>query len=221
VVRWFSGIVTLVALVAILPGHRAWAQDATLEILSTTDGATVYVDGDEVATTPMIDPLEVTEGGHLIRVERRGFIPYEELIVFFEGDEMVLEVDLLPFAGIVRIVTDEAGATVSIDGEPAGLTPYEGEVPVGERTFTVSRDMYEDWTTTAVIAAGEEYYFEADLIPRTDLETEIIIEETTPFYREWWFWTGTAVVIGGAVAAAVLLSQDEEAPPVDVLIELP
>jgi hypothetical protein len=198
------------------------AQDeATLEILCNPDGATVYVDGQEVATTPMIEPVPVLAGDHLIRVDRPGFIAFEEPMSFMDGDEIFLEVELLPFAGIVRIVTAEPGATVLLDGQAAGTTPYEDEVTLGEHTFTVRRARYEDWTQTAVINAGEEYFFEATLVAVPDSGPEVVITDTTPFYQEWWFWTGAALLIGGGVATAVLLSEDEEATPVDILIELP
>lgn len=217
--RYPTGI-WLALLVFLVPGVALAQEDASLEILCNTDGATVSVDGEEVATTPMIEPVWVSEGGHLVRVEKPGFVAHEEVVVFFEGDEMVLDVELLPFAGIVRVVTGEAGATVAIDGEPVGTTPYEGEVPVGPHQIEVTRDQYEPWSTDATISAGEEYFFEATLIPVPE-ETEIIVREETPFYRQWWFWTGAAVVIGGGIAAVLLLSEDQQAPPVDILVELP
>jgi len=198
-----------------------WAQDATLEILCFTDGATVYVDDEEVATTPMLEPVFVTAGEHMVRVERAGFLEYEEAVWFDEEDDVLLEVALLPFGGVVRIITAEAGATVLIDGEEVGTTPYEGEVRLGEHTFTVQREFYIDWEITEVISAGEEYFFEADLEPTGDQTTTVIYTDTTEFYEEWWFWTSAAVVIGGTVVAVLLLSEDEQAEPVNLLIELP
>jgi hypothetical protein len=217
--RWVGALSVLACLWLVPVAVRA--QNATLEILSSTDDATVYVEGQAVATTPMIDTIELEPGDHLIRVDKPGFIAYEEPMVFFEGDEMFLEVDLLPFAGIVRIVTAQPGATVLLDGEAMGVTPYEDEVTIGEHVFTVRRDRFEDWSTTQVISAGEAYFFEATLVPVPDSGPEIIVTDTTPIYQEWWFWTGAAVIIGGGIATAVLLSEDEEAPPVDILIELP
>jgi hypothetical protein len=217
--RLFAGLWLTVAL-GLLPSMAAAQDEASLEIFCNTDGAVVRVDGRQVATTPMIEPVMVSPGGHLIRVEKPGFIAFEELVVFFEDDEIMLDVELLPFAGIVRIVTAEPGAAVLIDGERVGVTPFEGEVPVGPHEIQVSRAQHESWSTSARINAGQEYFFEALLIPIPE-ETEIIVVEETPFYRQWWFWTGAAVVIGGGVAAALLLSEDEQAPPVDILLELP
>jgi len=198
-----------------------YAQDATLEILSFTNGASVLVDGESVAVTPMIEPVFVTPGTHLVRVEKQGFLAFEEEILFDDDDEIVLEVDLLPFGGIVRVVTAQPGALVFVDEEQLGVTPFEGEIPIGQRVFTVRRELYEDWTATQVVVAGEEYLLEAELIALPDTGTVTIVTETTPFYREWWFWSGAALVIGGGIAAAVLLGEDEEAAPVDILITLP
>ena len=219
--RFDLGFAVIVVGVLLATASPVFAQEATLEILSFTNGATVLVDGEEVARTPMIEPVFVSAGTHVVRVEKQGFLAFHEEVVFEEDDEIVLEVDLLPFGGIVRVVTSEPGAIVLADGEEVGVTPFEGEIPVGERVFTVRRDLYEDWTHTQVVLAGEEYLLEADMIALPDTGTVTIVTETTPFYREWWFWSGAALVIGGGIVAAILLSEDDEAAPVDILISLP
>ena len=220
--KWCSLARLLVVVGVVLAiATPSFAQESTLEILSFTNGASVLVDGEEVATTPMIEPVFVSAGTHIVRVEKQGFLAFEEEVVFEGDDEVVLEVDLLPFGGIVRVVTSEPGAIVFVDGNEAGVTPFEGEIPIGERVFTVRRDLYEDWTHTQVIVAGEEYLLEAEMIALPDTGTVTIVTETTPFYREWWFWSGAALVIGGGIATAILLSEDEEAAPVDILISLP
>ena len=198
----------------------AAAQEATLEVLCFTNGATVSVDGETVASTPMLEFVFVEPGQRTVRVHRQGFLPYEEVVDFGPDDEVVLEVDLLPFGGLVSIVTAEAGAEVYVDEEFVGVTPFEGEVPIGEHRFTVRRTHYEDWSTVETIIAGEDYLIEAMLVALPE-ETTTIVTESTPFYREWWFWSGAAVVVGGGIAAAILLSEDEEAAPVDILISLP
>lgn len=215
--RWLQAVFVCAL---VLPGLAA-AQDASLEVLSYTNGATISIDGEVIAATPMLEPHFLPAGTHLVRVEKQGFLPFEEEITFEDDDEIVIEVDLLPFGGIVRVVTSEPGALVLVDNEEVGVTPYEGEVPVGERVFTVQRELYEDWVMTQVIVAGEQYLLEADMIALPDTGTVTIVTETTPFYRQWWFWSGAAVVIGGGIAAAILLSEDEEAAPVDILISLP
>jgi len=213
------GLILAVVIAAWIPASAS-AQEATLEVLCYTNGASVYVDDVEVATTPMLEFVFVEPGLHVVRVHKQGFLPWEEEIEFGEDDEVVLEVDLLPFGGLVAVVTAEAGAEVYVDEELVGTTPYEGEVPIGEHTFTVRRTHYEDWSTVETITAGEEYLIEATLIALPE-ETTTIVTESTPFYREWWVWSGAAVLIGGGIAAGILLSEDEEAAPVDILISLP
>ena len=219
--KWYDLASAIALVVIFLAASPVSAQEATLEILSFTNGATVFVDGEEIAATPMIEPVFVSAGTHIVRVEKQGFLAFEEEVVFGEDDEIVLEVDLLPFGGIVRVVTAEPGAIVFVDGDEVGVTPFEGEIPVGERVFTVRRDLYEDWTYTRVVVAGEEYLLEADMIALPDMGTVTIVTETTPFYRQWWFWSGAALVVGGSIAAGIILSEDEEAAPVDILISLP
>jgi hypothetical protein len=200
---------------------QVFAQDATVEVLSYTDGATLYVDDIPMATIPMFEPLFLPPGTFVFRLDRPGYVYWEEEITLGEGEDLLLEIDLLPFGGIVRVISSEPGARLLVDGEELGALPFEGEISLGTHRFTVQKDYFEEWTTSAVIAAGEEYLFEANLIALPDLGTVTVITETTPFFRQWWFWTSAAVVIGGGVATTLILSEDEQAAPVDILISLP
>jgi hypothetical protein len=110
---------------------------------------------------------------------------------------------------------------VLIDGSPEGVTPFEGEVPIGEHEFRVTRNHYEDWYTTERISAGNDYFFEAVMLAVPDAGPIVVVRDQTPFYREWWFWSGAAVLVGGGIVAGILLSEDEQALPIDILISLP
>jgi hypothetical protein len=213
-------VTSLVAALSLLVASQATAQ-VFVELFCNTDGATVYVDDEPVATTPLIDLLEIEPGEHTLRVSRPGWVDWEQDVVAEEGEDLFFDVTLLPFGGIVRVVSTIPGATVLLDGEEVGVTPYEGEVRIGEHDFVLQREFYEDWSATLTVGAGEEYLLEAEMTPLPDVGPEVVIVDTTPIYQEWWFWTGAAVLVGGGVAAAILLSEDEEAAPVDILIELP
>ncbi|MBN1947116.1 MAG: PEGA domain-containing protein [Bradymonadales bacterium] len=209
----------LVLLIA--PVLAANAQEATIEILSFTEGATVLVDGEPVGTTPVLDPIPVTAGTHVLRVEKRGYLPWEETIEVFEGDELFFDADPFPYAGIVRIVTVEPGAEVQIDGQVAGETPFDQDVTIGVHTIAVSRVEFEAWSVTETITAGQEYFYEVHLLPLATQGTEVVVRQSTPFYRSWWFWSTVGVVVGAGVGTALLLGDDDHAAPVDILIQLP
>jgi hypothetical protein len=209
-----------VAIATMLPS-LAWAQDATVEIISFTEGASVTIDDQEVGVTPLMDPLPITEGTHVIRVVKRGYLPWEETVDVVAGDELYYEADPFPFAGIVRIDSGHPGDEVWVDNQQTGNTPFDEEVTMGVHTFSVRRPQHEEWSVTENIAAGIEYDYPVTLMPLSEMGTEIVVTETTPWYREWWFWSGVAVVVGAGVATTVLLTQENVVSDANIIIQLP
>lgn len=190
------------------PRRAAKARTGLLEIRSSTRGATVSVDGEEVGEVPLPGPIEVEAGERVVKVSLRGHIDYYETHRVKPGKRpTIVEADLLPWAGIVLIQTEPSGAQVLIDGQLLGETPFDGEVEEGEREVTVQAPGYVPWRLRQAIVAG------ATLDLDLRLEPEPTPEPEAPFYATWWFWTGVAAALAGGTAAAFLLSGDDPAPP--------
>lgn len=88
----------------------------------------------------------------------------------------------------IEISTDVGGAEVFIDGEPVGITPLEGPIPVspGEHVVKISRRGYTEFLETFTVPRGRRpFLVEAILIPVNG----IFRIETAP--------TGARVVIDG------------------------
>lgn len=191
-----------------------------LELISATMDAKVFVDGEYVGDLPLDDVIVLPVGEHSIKIIKRGFTDFIEVITIEEGDNEPLFADLFPIAGILIIDTALEGAIVSVDGEVLGKTPFEGELEPGQRSIMVTRKEHKDYVQLMNIEVGQEYYLDVAL---ERLDGEIIGPigpvVKTPWYKTWWFWTATGVVlVGAATITAVALSGDDAGPTPDYTV---
>jgi len=101
---------------------------AQVKVDTNVDGATVYLDDKEVATTPMSKPIVLESGLYKIRIEAEGYKPYVKDISLAGGDQKVVDVTLVK----------KAGAAVSGGGETdvgtgTGTGTGEGKVDKGDK----------------------------------------------------------------------------------------
>jgi|GEM_PF-363329 len=67
---------------------------ARLVVKSTTEGATVLVDGEAVGKTPLLAPVLVDRGTHSVRVTKERHRPFERAGMAFSEDEVSLTAEL-------------------------------------------------------------------------------------------------------------------------------
>ena len=185
-----------------------------LVIFSTMDGPTVEIDGVVIGTLPLEDSLAMEAGQHRIRVSQRGYSEYIDTFTVESGEEVELEIDLIPFAAIVQIVTAEAGATVKVDGKVEGVTPFDKDLQPGKRVIAVSRPGYFENVQEHQMVAGQVYDLTFDLEKMPVVEPPPVADDGG-VHEQWWFWTaiGVAVAGGAAAAIAVAVSGGGSGPP--------
>lgn len=170
-----------------VPASRA----GRLLVRSTPAGASVTIDGQPVGVTPLA-LRDLPLGARNVRVALAGFAPIEQRIALTrDRPSRSLEVRLTlgapgatpaqtaapapapPAApppartatGALRIESRPAGATVSINGRPAGQTPVTVDaLAPGIYTVRLEREGYRVWTTTATVQAGEQVRVAASLV---------------------------------------------------------
>ena len=89
----------------ILKGKTA-IQPVLLSVVSTPDGAAVFVDGRQVGVTPL--KVEVAPGPHFIAVERAGFLRSSEELTLEAGKPIERKLVLVPDAGTTSPAQAEA-----------------------------------------------------------------------------------------------------------------
>ncbi len=128
-----SEVVTLRGLVGTI--------DVTVE--RAPPGATVVVDGQDRGEYPLLTPVRVSAGSHVVRVYKEGFEPVEERID-------VAGAQVAPFVARLRALVkqgrlpvveqDHQALSVFVDGSPVGKTPWEGALPPGNHTVFLVGD---------------------------------------------------------------------------------
>ena len=121
---------------------------ATLKVVSSPEGARVFVDDNYQGKTPTSAP-QLIAGEHKIRVELDGHATQERTVMLTNGGETTETFQMESVLGRLEIVTVPAGAKVQVDGKAVGTTKaIQGatrsavlaveKVSAGERSVQVS-----------------------------------------------------------------------------------
>ncbi len=176
----------------------------TVLVRSGTTGARILIDEHEAGTVPMTLPVVLRAGEHSVKVSRPGHADYLDTFRLKAGQDLVLEIDLLPTAGVIRVEADAPGAVVLVDGRPIGEAPFEGEVEPGEREVEVRASGHATFRQTVALEAGEASTVNAKMLPLPDGPAA---GAAPAWYERWYVWAGAAAVLAGGVAVAVVATR--------------
>ncbi|MDT0631487.1 PEGA domain-containing protein [Rubrivirga sp. S365] len=148
--------------------NEGGAGEAVLEVDSAVEGASVFVNGDSVGTTPL--RLSLSEPGPKRVLVARGAralldttvqVEYGRVAVFAAGrrDEPAGRPTAAEAErGSIRVTSTPAGAAVLLDGRRVGQTPVtvDGLTP-GEYALAVQQPGYEPATRRVTLRPGTRY----------------------------------------------------------------
>jgi hypothetical protein len=209
---------TLLCLLLAAPGadaRRRGGGIGLLELHSMTEGATVRVDKQVVGTIPLRAPVRLPAGKHTLKITKRGYTEYLDVITIRRNKTTTLDIDLLPMAGILIVTASVEGAQVYVDGKFVGQAPLEAEVEMGERTVRVKKPGYYDFIRTIKSIAGQELALAVQLKAMPVGSTPYRPPPPPPpkWYEKWYVWAGiaggVAAVATAIVVPVVLLSADK------------
>jgi hypothetical protein len=144
-----------------LHADGAGGPNGLVKVVSPVPEATVYIDGALIGKVPQTKDLPA--GEHFVVVKREGLRSHSEKIKVTAGQTLTVTA-LLKAAGGLRVVSTPAGASVMIDGEPAGRTPLKlGDVEAGEHVVSVALDGHHAFQSTVNIAGGKTEVLNAPL----------------------------------------------------------
>jgi formylglycine-generating enzyme required for sulfatase activity len=125
-----------------------------LNVDSTPPGATLLLDGDPIGVTPLRD-LSVAAGEHQLQLQAERYLPLEQALeVTGRNISQQLELVLAPAWGDVQLDSLPQGATILLDGEPAGQTPATLEILQGEHQLILQLAGFADWQQDIEVVAG-------------------------------------------------------------------
>jgi hypothetical protein len=128
-----------------------------LEVRSEPSGAKVYIDGKEVGETPTVR-AGVQQGQHSIRIVKEGYGPYEvSEVIGADPKKVTANLKKLVREGELAIRSDPPGASVYLDGQPVGRSPYDGK-GLSPKMYRVQviKEGYEVWEREQAVEAGKK-----------------------------------------------------------------
>jgi hypothetical protein len=132
------------------------------------DGATVSVDGVDVATTPLTEPIPLSAGTHAVEVRAPGHETVRRAVAIAGQSETTVDVTLreefIP-RGTLRVTASVPEVTIAVDGEEVGITPLDSTVPLraGAHRVSASRAGYRTEERRVTIEEGAEAEVSFDL----------------------------------------------------------
>ncbi len=145
------------------------AQRTQGEIVLDVDlaGATVKVGRSKVGTTPLDQPLRLKVGKHRIRVSAGGYQEFDITAEVAAGSRQTVVVRMVKEEerAWLRIVVDERGAKVRLDGRPLGSGPIDKkiEVSAGPHELVVEAKGYQLFVKPVEVKAGDKKTLHAEL----------------------------------------------------------
>jgi len=156
-------VASALALALLVPQvSRAAGKSGFVTVQCPVEGAAVSVDGKSVGVVPLA-AIALAPGKHTVRVKKLGYLEYSETLQIASGKTSQIIADLLPFAGILKLRCNIAGAQVTVDGKPVGKSPLEQEIKIGKRVVGVAASGYAAYSETLRVNAGGEYALDVKL----------------------------------------------------------
>jgi len=149
--------------------------------MSNPPGADVYADGNYIGRTRLGGPLVfilATPGTHSVRLTKFGYQDDSGTATVVAGQDYEYNINLKavpnPTTGSISVTSSPIGAEVYVNNVFRGLSPLtvDGLTP-GSYTVALKLIGYENWQSTANVAAGQTAQISASLIPaQTPAPTE-------------------------------------------------
>lgn len=177
----------------------------TLVIDSSTKGAKVFIDGDEVGSIPLGRPIRLMPGQHTVKVTKPGHTQFMEGVTIRRGGRVRLEVELLAINGVMTLETSPLGARVYLDGKFVGKTPIrDQEVKAGAHTVRLAHIGFYDAIRKFSLQAGKPFRLIVQLLALPD-NINPLIPKVPPkkWYERWWVWASAA---GGLIALVTAIA---------------
>jgi hypothetical protein len=195
---------------ALEPMERPLAQ---LTIACEVPGATVFVDGERVATTPVRATIPVVPGSRLVRLARAGYRASEQRIDLRAGaaGELGFTLDedpsqLVQASGRLEPRFAETQVLISVDGQRRGTDLPALVLPPGPHVLQFERSGFFPQRREVLVEAGSTTSFPISFEPTPELRAAVEGQRTA------WrrasvigFATSGALVLGGAVTFSALL----------------
>lgn len=134
---------------------------STLQVKSTPEGATVYVDDVKVGVTPLT--TQVLPGERVVRLDLKLHQPAEETVVIPIRGTASLEKVLEKVAARILITASPAGTEIAIDGQVLGKDRVDRGIAPGEHTLRLTAERHKAFEQTITVKADQQFTLDKTL----------------------------------------------------------
>ncbi len=125
-----------------------------LEVMTVPGGGDVYLDGKMIGHTGQTFD-DVLIGDHTLRIVNDGYKPHQSGITVEEGRVTRLSY-ILDGSCDITVNSRPEGAEVTLDGQPAGVTPFPLHTDAGDYTLRFTRQKYYPRTVKCNLNGSSE-----------------------------------------------------------------
>jgi formylglycine-generating enzyme required for sulfatase activity len=136
--------------------------DAELRIESTPPGAQVVIDDASPGRTPLALKL-ASEERHEISLFKSGHELAVRTIELEPGERRSIAVQLKPRIGVIDLITQPSGATLSVDGRPSGEANQKLRLLASPHTLVIRKEGFRDQRMTVTPRPGFPQRIEIEL----------------------------------------------------------
>lgn len=171
---------------------------------SYPQGAKVYLDNVYKGVTPLnLD--RVTVGQHQIKLVKIGYQDWSSYVSVSPSRTTTVSADLVPFPvyGSISVYCNQGNAKIYLDGKYKKRTSANKSVELknieqGYHELLITKDSYQDWISTIMIAANQTYKVSAYLVPEISYDGSIAVYCNV---------SGAKIFVNGTYKAATSSSQ--------------
>jgi hypothetical protein len=150
------------------------ADTGTLKIITTNPDAQVFIDGVGIGKA---QELRKPAGEYLVTVKLPGHKEFSQKVKVEPGKPTVVTAEMKA-AGKIRILSNPAGAQVSINGFAVGKTPLETEVETGDTILRLEMPGFNAFEETIKVEGGDKTQtISRELAIAGKSETELELEQ--------------------------------------------
>lgn len=154
---------------------EAAGDQGLLSVHSNMPKAMVSIDGAEVGAAPQ-EKKRVSPGEHAVLVRLEGYKDFEQKVRVDAGQSVTVQADLKA-VGRLRVLSTPAKATVMINGIPAGTTPLDTDVEVGETVVRIEQPGFQPFEQTLTIQGGKTETISRELAVAGPSEAELAAQQ--------------------------------------------
>lgn len=142
----------------------------TIVVDADVPDADVYLDGNKANGTTPLFLTDVIEGLHVVEVRKEPAVPWKQTVQVTAGQQAKVRAELKATlggqGGVIRVLSNVAGADVFLDGTSMGKVPVDiKDVKTGEHILELKAPGYQPHEERVTINAGQSVIIKADLNP--------------------------------------------------------